>query len=316
MNSLHKNKYPIYIISKGRADTRFTVRSLERMNVPYRVVIEESEYDDYNKNIAAEKILTLPTDFRENPKYARKCEATGLLGGSIPARNFVWEHSIKEGAERHWILDDNIREFFRFNKNRRRRVDTGATFRACEDFVDRYKNVKMAGMNYTYFVVPSENVIYKKPYYLNSRIYSCILLSNDIDIRWRGRYNEDTDLSLRILKERNCTMLFNAFLCGKIGTLTMKGGNTEEVYNFNADDKDYDDRYDFAKSLFDQHPDVTAITKKFNRWHHHVDYSGFIQKPIYKDGIVPQPELGNNEYGMVYRKPTDQEQVTIDAHWD
>ena len=66
--------------------------------------------------------------------------------------------------------------------------DTGATFRACEDFVDRYKNVKMAGMNYTYFVVPSENVIYKKPYYLNSRIYSCILLSNDIDLRWRGRW--------------------------------------------------------------------------------------------------------------------------------
>ena len=316
MNSLHKNKYPIYIISKGRADTRFTVRSLDRMNVPYRVVIEESEYDDYNKNIPADKILTLPTDFRENPKYAHRCEATGLLGGSIPARNFVWEHSIKEGAERHWILDDNIREFFRFNRNRRRRVDTGATFRACEDFVDRYKNVKMAGMNYTYFVVPSENVIYKKPYYLNSRIYSCILLSNDIDLRWRGRYNEDTDLSLRILKERYCTMLFNAFLCGKIGTLTMKGGNTEEIYNFNAEGKDYDDRYDFAKSLFDQHPDVTAITKKFNRWHHHVDYSGFIQKPIYKDGIVPQPELGNNEYGMVYRKPTDEEQVAMDAHWE
>ena len=71
-----------------------------------------------------------------------------------------------------------------------------------------------------------------------------------------------------------------------------------------------------VKSLFDQHPDVTAITKKFNRWHHHVDYSGFIQKPIYKDGIVPQPELGNNEYGMVYRKPTDEEQVAMDAHWE
>ena len=35
-----------------------------------------------------------------------------------------------------------------------------------------------------------------------------------------------------------------------------------------------------------------------------------------KDGIVPQPELGNNEYGMVYRKPTDEEQAAMDAHWE
>ena len=311
--SNHNPRYPIYIISKGRADTRFTSRSLDLMNVPYRVVIEESEFADYNKNIPVEKILTLPTDFRENPKYAKRCEVTGYLGGSIPARNFVWEHSIKEGHERHWILDDNIREFFRFNNNRRRRVMNGGTFAATEDFVDRYKNVKMAGMNYTYFVVPSEATHYKKPYYLNSRIYSCILLSNDIDHRWRGRYNEDTDLSLRIMKDKYCTMLFNAFLCGKITTLSMKGGNTEEVYNFNADGKDYDDRYEFAKSLQDQHPDVTSITKKFNRWHHHVDYSPFNQKPIYKDDIIPV--MGNNNYGMEYRKPTPEETVEIEKNW-
>lgn len=311
--SNYNPRYPIYIISKGRADTRFTSRALDMMNVPYRIVIEESEFADYNKNIPAEKILTLPTDFRDNPKYAKRCEVTGLLGGSIPARNFVWEHSIKEGHERHWILDDNIREFFRFNKNRRRRVNTGGTFAAAEDFVDRYKNVKMAGMNYTYFVVPSEATHYKKPYYLNSRIYSCILLSNDIDHRWRGQYNEDTDLSLRIMKDKHCTMLFNAFLCGKITTLSMKGGNTEEVYNFNSDEKEYDDRYEFAKSLQDQHPDVTTITKKFNRWHHQVDYSSFNQKPVYKDHIVPV--MGSNNYGMEYRKPTPEETIEIEKYW-
>jgi hypothetical protein len=189
----------------------------------------------------------------------------------------------------------------------------GGTFAAAEDFVDRYKNVKMAGMNYTYMLVPSEQTHYKKPYYLNSRIYSCILISNDVDHRWRGQYNEDTDLSLRILKDKHCTMLFNAFLCGKITTLSMKGGNTEEVYNFNSDDKEYDDRYEFAKSLQDQHPDVTTITKKFDRWHHQVDYSSFNQKPIYKDHIVPV--MGINNYGMEYRKPTPEETIEIEKHW-
>jgi hypothetical protein len=94
----------------------------------------------------------------------------------------------------------------------------------------------------------------------------------------------------------------------------MKGGNTEEVYNFNADGKDYDDRHEFAKSLQDQHPDITAIVKKFNRWHHHVDYSGFIQKPIYKDDITPQ--FGINDYGMTYRKPTAEETATIESYWE
>ena len=311
MNS--SNKYPIYIISKGRADSRFTSRSLEQMNVPYKIVIEESEYDDYAAVIDSKKILTLPKDFRENEKYAKRCEATGLLGGSIPARNFVWEHSMLDGYERHWIMDDNIREFYRFNNNRRRQVTSGAIIRAAEDFVDRYKNVKMAGMNYRYFAIPNSDKIYKKPYYLNSRVYSCILLSNDLDHRWRGKYNEDTDLSLRVLKDGHCTMLFNAFLCGKESTLTMKGGNTEEVYNADGSSGEYDDRHEFAKSLYDQHPDLTTITRKFDRWHHHVDYSRFNQKPVYKDDVVPV--MGVNDYGMQYRQFTDVEQVKMEKYW-
>ena len=73
MSNLNQPKYPIYIISKGRSDTRFTSRSLEMMNVPYYIVIEESEFEAYNKHIDANKILTLPKNFRENPKYAKRC---------------------------------------------------------------------------------------------------------------------------------------------------------------------------------------------------------------------------------------------------
>lgn len=306
------NKYPIYIISKGRADTRFTSRSLEAMNTPYRIVIEESEYDDYAAVIDPKKILTLPKGFREDPRYAKRCEVTGYLGGSIPVRNWVWEHSKSEGHAKHWVLDDNLRYFFRFNNNRRRRVTTGAIFRAAEDFTDRYENVKLAGLNYCMFVIPTKISLLETPYYLNSRIYSCILISNDLDVRWRGKYNEDTDLSLRVLKQGWCTMLFNTFLCGKITTMTMKGGNTEDIYNAGAD-QEYDDRYTFAKSLKDQHPDVVEITKRFQRTHHLVDYTSFKQKPIYKEGIVPVYE--DNEYGMVFREPTEEEKKKEESYW-
>jgi hypothetical protein len=55
--------------------------------------------------------------------------------------------------------------------------------------------------------------------------------------------------------------------------------------------------------LVDLHPDVSKMVWKFNRWHHHVDYSSF--KSI---KLVRKPSLnlseGNNEYGMVVRELT------------
>ncbi len=74
------------------------------MNVPYRIVVEPAEYENYAEVIDRNKILVLPSNFSEQGK------------GSIPVRNWVWEHSINEGHEWHWILDDNIESVERFNK--------------------------------------------------------------------------------------------------------------------------------------------------------------------------------------------------------
>ena len=38
-------KYPVYIISKGRWDNGLTARTLERMNVPFKIVVEPQEYE-------------------------------------------------------------------------------------------------------------------------------------------------------------------------------------------------------------------------------------------------------------------------------
>ncbi len=192
-------KYPVYIISKGRWQSRLTSKVLDRMKVPYHIVIEPQEYEQYAAVIDPAKIFVLPF--------------SNLNQGGIPARNWVWEHSISLGAERHWILDDNIEAFNRLNRNKKPIVETGTIFKAAEDFVSRYENIAIAGFNYYSFCKTTEQV---PPYYLNTRIYSCILIKNDLPYRWRGRYNEDTDLSLRALKDGWCTVLFNAFLCGKI----------------------------------------------------------------------------------------------------
>lgn len=274
-------KYPVYVISKGRWESRLTVLSLERMQVPHRVVIEPQERDEYARVMNPSKLLILPF--------------SNLGKGSIPARNWVWEHSISEGHERHWILDDNIgmnlrqgmTGFYRLQSNLKTPCDTGAIFQAAENFVDRYENVGLAGFNY--FMFASRKTVVP-PYYLNTRIYSCILIKNDLPHRWRGRYNEDTDLSLRVLKDGWCTILFNAFLCYKRTTMTMAGGNTDQLYQG-------DGRFDMAESLRLQHPDCVTVTRKWGRWQHSVDYSRFKRNKL-KPRIDLSELPPTDEHGM------------------
>jgi len=283
-------KYPVYIISKGRHDTRLTSKALERIGVPYSIVIEPQEYKKYSEVIDSSKILILPF--------------SDLGMGSIPARNWVWDHSISIGAKWHWIMDDNIRCFYRFNHNLKVPVSSGNIFRCVEDFVERYENIGQAGLNYFMFVSRKTK---PPPYYLNTRIYSCILNRNDHNHRWRGRYNEDTDLSLRILKDYDsgwCTVLFNAFLCEKMQTMTMSGGNTEELYLIK------DGRLKMAQSLVDQHPDIATITEKWGRYQHQVDYSAFKNKKLKrKPNFRNYPKIDN--FNMIFQENINGEWVNI-----
>jgi hypothetical protein len=274
-------RYPVYVISKGRADTRLTVRALERMRVPHHVVIEPQEYDAYRAHIEHERLLQLPF--------------SNLGLGSIPARNWVWEHAKASGAYRHWILDDNIRDFRRLHNGDRRMVSDGTIFRAAEDFIDRYANIAIAGFEYTMFAQTA--ACSWPPVRFNTRVYSCICIRNDLPYRWRGRYNEDTDLSLRALKDGWCTALFVAFLASKVATMKMKGGNTDELYKG-------DGRLEMARSLQAQHPDVTKVTRLWGRWQHKVDYRRFkVNKLRLRPGVVLKDEPNN--YGMVMRAPAD-----------
>ena len=275
------SRYPICIPSKGRADVQKTGKALDRMGVSYKFFVEETEGDEYIKHLGADKVVVMP--FHD------------LGQGSIPARNFIWEWAKERGFKRHWTVDDNISSFYRCTNNRRLRVLGGGYFSAMEDYVDRYENISMAGPHDIAFVGDRSSKL--TPFLINSRVYSCILLDTELTERWRGRYNEDTDLSLRLLKRGFCTMLFRSLCMDKPGTSgdkgggALKGGNTDNVYNGG----DY--RLAFAESLKDQHPDCVEVTWKFNRWHHEVDYSKFKRnKPILKPGVTPTKSVNN--YGM------------------
>jgi hypothetical protein len=107
--------YPIYIVSKGRADTRMTAKALEHIGVPYHIVIEEQEYDQYAAVIDAKKILVLDKQYQRDYDTFDDLGLTKSVGPGA-ARNFAWDHSIANGFAWHWVMDDNIRHFFRLHK--------------------------------------------------------------------------------------------------------------------------------------------------------------------------------------------------------
>jgi len=231
-------------------------------------------------------VLVLPE------KYLRDyntCDDEGDSRGKGPgaARNFCWDHSMSLGYARHWVMDDNIASFNRLNRNLMVKVTSGTIFRAAEDFVDRYQNVVIAGFNYDFFAKAKEPL---PAFVMNTRIYSCLLIQNSLPMRWRGRYNEDTDLSIRALKAGLCTIQFNAFLQEKATTQTMAGGNTDEFYSKEG-------TLPKSQMIERLHPDVAEVVWRFNRWHHHVDYSVFKHNTLVKRYGVVVPE-GINEYGM------------------
>ncbi len=283
-------KYPFYIISKGRYDVGTTRKAFDEMKLSYLIVVEEQEYEKYAQYIDKSKLLILPKKYLEEYDTFSKT-GEGNSTGPGAARNYCWDHSISCGASKHWVFDDNISDFYRLNNNRKLRVKTSSIFRAMEDFIDRYTNIAIAGLNYSCFAKERQKL---PPYILNTRIYSMLLIDNSISYRWRGRYNEDTDLSLRVLKDGYCTVQFNAFLGDKAFTQTMKGGNTEEFY-------EKEGTLNKSKMLVEMHPDVTELVWKFNRWHHKVYYNGFKKNKLIKkiDAVVRE---GVEDYNMILQK--------------
>jgi hypothetical protein len=285
-------QYPVYIVSKGRADSRLTSKALCAMKVPHYIVVEAQERTEYFLAVDHEfvTLLTLPDKFLEEYET---CDEDSHLShyerskGPGAARNFVWDHSLKNGFKRHWVMDDNISCFHRLNNNLKIKVTSGTILRCAEDFVDRYSNVPIAGLNYSWFAKANDKL---PPYITNTRIYSILLIENDIPYRWRGRYNEDTDLSLRVLKDGLCTIQFNAFLADKATTQALSGGNTEAFY-------EHEGTMNKSQMLEDMHPDVAKVVHKFGRWHHHVDYRPFRANELkLVDGIEIEGEVDN--YGM------------------
>jgi len=265
-------QYPIFVPTKGRYKAPLTIKELERIKVPYTVVVEEQEVEEYRKVVHEGEILVLP--HRDK--------------GLIVTRNWIWDyaqHTLK--VPYFWTIDDNVRHFYELNQNMKWYVTSGTFLHVMEDFCQRYENVIIGGMQYEMFTPRKQK---HPPFIPNTRIYSNMFIKADAPYRNQLFYNDDTDLCLRVLKDGNCTVLFNIYVAEKIQTMRIKGGMTDYYEQTNK-------RKEFADMLQHAHPDVVKVVWKYHRWHHEVDYRPFRNNAFkLKEGVViPQ---GPNDYGM------------------
>ena len=283
-----KPRYPIYVVSKGRFEKKswHTSFRLSQLCIKHFLVVEPQEEEIYKKNFNDEFVEILVMDLKYKDTYEKLCDDPRTGPGAV--RNFCWDDSIKRGYAYHWVLDDNIDGFNYWFRGHRLLSRTGETFAQLEDFVERYENVPLAGLNYSKFCVDGGR---PHPYTLNTRIYSMLLIKNDIPFRWRGTWNEDTILSLDLLTSGYCTIQFNLFLGEKLTTQKIGGGNTEEFYAKEG-------TYNKTDMLVDAYPQYCKAVYKFHRYHHQVDYSGFTQKLIKKENYEELVNINNEQKDM------------------
>lgn len=269
----YTTRYPVFVPSKGRAKSALTVKRLIKDGVPFRLVVEPSEADEYRDRFPDANMLITPHDEMR------------LLG----VRNWIRDLSIEEGHARHWQIDDNISKVYRLFRGRRLPANFGIALRTVEDFTDRYTNIGLSGMNYTMFT-PDET---PTPFYLNCHVYSCSLINNEMPYKWRLLYNDDTDLCLQVLSGGLCTVAVNVFNVQKIKTMVVRGGNTDDLYLG-------DGRVKMARALERVWPGIVTTERRFQRPQHVVkgSWRGFDTPLIRRDDINWDELPAVDEYGM------------------
>ena len=239
LNNYNEIKYPIYIPSKARSEIKLTTKCLTDVDIPFYVVVEPQDAEDYHKEYSENQIVVME----------KNNQGIGYV------RNACKKHSISIGADYHWQIDDNIKDF-RIRENNKNVVkNTRNVLSAAENYISHFDNIGAASLSHTIFAFARNTHIS-----INRQAYSCMLINNKLDIWYRNDCIEDTDYSMQVLTEGYCTILFNKLLMGKAATGQYKGGNTDTVHAG-------DGRLIRSRKLQEYWPGAFKVVKKKERWH-------------------------------------------------
>ena len=263
-------QYPFYIPTRGRPQHQLTARKLLRAGITPTLVVEEAEHDAYAAANPDCRVLAWPQRYMDEYERTPELDPHPTTGA---AHNFAWDHARDAGFTHHWVMDDNILLFkYRTEKGKVLSYPGAKWFYWHEALMNRYQNLAgfSLGLGHTFGA---------KPFSINTRLYCAVLYRNDLDrygIKWRRGLNDDTIVSLDILKTGYwCTAESHMLSMLKVGTSRMKripGGMTD----FYADGG-------FIRKAAEAvrcHPDCVKMVSRYGRVHHQIDYSQFKQRLI------------------------------------
>lgn len=180
--------FNIYIPSKGRANRCFTAICLKANGIPFKIVVEPQDYEDYLKEYSKEELVTLDANNK----------------GLSYSRNFIKRYSLSKGEERHWQLDDDISYFVKRENDKNSKINPINIFNEIEEDTLKYKNVKVSGLRDVVFAWTQ-----KVDRSVNKLIASAFLVENDTTINWSDNMIEDIDYCIQVLERGYCTLIYN-----------------------------------------------------------------------------------------------------------
>lgn len=199
--------YPVYVLSKGRARTCTTPGMLAEAGIPFRMVVESQEADEYAARFGWECLIIAP--FQN-------------VGTPVPARNLIREYAIAGGTRYYWQVDDDVTGFCRVVGDKRERCGVREAMGAIEAFADRYENIGLispTGANWFPAKVPA--------YRPNAATYIVVLTRVGLPCKYRGVYGDDTDYALQVLSSGWCSVAVEEYKFYAAAIMSLAGGLTE-----------------------------------------------------------------------------------------
>lgn len=199
---------PIFVLSKGRAQTATSQRLLEQAGLPYFLIVEPHESPDYAKQFPLAKLLTLPQS-NKGIAYVRN---------HIKALNESW----------FWMMDDDIKGFYRRENGRMVRIGADMALREAERLICAVEGAAQGALEYQQVAWST-----KKDYALNSYCDVCVLIHAErvkgLTYRAELVLKEDRDFTLQVLASNLKTVRVQAygFAAPKNGS---NAGGLKELY--------------------------------------------------------------------------------------
>jgi hypothetical protein len=148
--------------------------------------------------------------------------------GLAYARNYIKQYSRSRGEEKHWQIDDDIKEFKIRKKDASRNEKTNSLkcLSIVEHCMDMFSNVAISGINGDTFAFDR-----KRSVQLNKLTCQCVLVDNTIDNEWEFCGAEDWHYTLSILEKGYCTLAFDHIMTNSPPPGKMSGGCTDLDYS-------------------------------------------------------------------------------------